>query len=93
MKYFLTVILSDKATPAKKKSFGEKIEKLIKVFEGKVEKIDDWGEIALEHKIKGHTSGNFLHFALELERSRGGSLRERLVTEEDILRYLLVRAK
>ena len=93
MKYELTVVLSGKATAAKKKTIKEKVEKLIKILKGKVSKYEDWGKIDLEYKINKDESGNFLHFNLELNTEDIKSFKEKLNLEESVIRYLLVRVK
>lgn len=91
MHYFLTVILSAKTTPAKLKSFTAGIEKVLNVFEGKIVKTDNMGQLDLQKKIAGNTSGNFINFELELMPSAAKGLRDKMVTQEDVLRYLLVK--
>ena len=91
MKYNLTILLSGKTTPAKKKAFTVKLEKLLSVFEGKIDKTQDWGELPLAYKVKRETSGNFMHYDLELNPKAAKQLREKFVLENDILRYLLIR--
>lgn len=90
-KYELTVVLPEKATPAKKKAATSAIEKMVKVFKGKVVKTKDWGKIDLYYPIKKNNSGVFLFFQLELEPSSADSLDQKLKLEEDIIRHLLVR--
>lgn len=88
--YELTVVLPGKSR-AKEKTMKEKIEKLIKVFEGKIAKADTWGEIELAYLIKKEKSGYFLYFELELERPSVKKLNEKLRSDGDFIRYLLVR--
>jgi small subunit ribosomal protein S6 len=89
-KYELTLVLSGKSK-AKEKTVKEKVEKLIKSVQGKVEKTDTWGEIELAYKIKGETSGFFVYFDLELDRSAVKALNEKLRMQEEFIRYLLVK--
>ena len=49
--YELTVVLSGKATEAKKKSLKEKIENIVKNFDGKVTNSFDWGKKELAYDI------------------------------------------
>lgn len=81
-KYELTLVLDAKATAAKKKSVGETIEKVVKVFKGKIEKTEDWGE-------KG--SGQLLHFLLELDSASAKAIEAKLKAEESIVKYLIIR--
>lgn len=81
-KYELTIILDAKVTVAKKKAVGETIEKVVKVFKGKVEKTEDWGE-------KG--AGQALHFLLELDNISAKSLDTKLKGEGEIKKYLIIK--
>ena len=89
--YELTVVMDGKATPAKKKAFQTKIEKLIETFEGKIGKVEDWGEKTLSYKINKSTSGIFLHLQLELDGESAKGLKIKLEQEDEIIRFLLVR--
>lgn len=90
-KYELTIVLPGKASAAKEKKVKEIIEKLVKVFKGKVEKLDKWGEIELAYKIQKEGKGDFLHFNLELPGNAATEINKKLKLEDDIIRYLLVR--
>ncbi len=90
-KYELTLVLDGKATSAKKKSVQEFIEKVVKTIKGKVGKIEEWGKKDLAYKIDKSTSGEFLTFPLELDVQSLKGIFLKLKSEEDIIRYLLVR--
>ena len=81
-KYELTLVMDTKATPAKKKAVGETIDKVVKVFKGKVEKTEDWGQ-------KG--SGQVLHFLLELDSASAKGMEAKLKSEEAVKKYLIIR--
>lgn len=89
--YELTVVLSGKAMSAKTKSTQEKIKKLVTGTKGKVTKMEDWGEKELAYQIAKKSTGNFLHFQLELEPGTAREIDSKLNLEEDIIRYLLVK--
>lgn len=91
-KYELTVVLPGGATAAKKKSVGEKVKKLITASKGKAGKMEDWGKKELAYKMAKNDSGAFLYFPLELEAEAVKDLDTKLNLEEDIIRYLLIRA-
>jgi small subunit ribosomal protein S6 len=90
-KYELTIILSGKATPAKVKSFKEKFEKILTVNKGKIVKTGEWGKLDLSTKFKGNETGNFLLFNIELEPTSFKTVNDKLRTEDEIIRYLLIR--
>jgi small subunit ribosomal protein S6 len=89
-KYELTLVLSGKGK-AKEKAIKEKLEKMIKVFEGKVEKYEVWGEIELSYKIRKESTGFYMHFNLELDGKEAKNLSEKLRLEDDVMRYLLIK--
>ena len=89
--YELTIVLPGIVTAAKKKTVGEKIEKLVKTIKGSIKNTEDWGEVELSYKLGKQTTGNFIHFNLELESGSAKSMDQKLKIEDDIIRYLLVR--
>jgi len=89
--YELTLVLPDKATPAKKKQVTSTIESMVKVFKGKIKTTKDWGKIKFEYPIKKNESGNFLHFVLELEKESASQIEQKLRLEESVIRYLLIK--
>ncbi len=91
--YELTLVLSGKATPAKKKQVTETIESMIKVFKGKVKETKDWGKMDLAYPIKKNDVGNFLHYVLELEKDKAAQIDQKLRLEEEVIRYLLVKVE
>jgi ribosomal protein S6 len=89
--YELTIVLDGKATAAKQKTVRETIEKIVKVFKGKIGTIEDGGEKPLAYKIGKSITGIFIHFPLELETASVKGLMAKLKMEEGIIKYLLVR--
>ena len=90
--YELTVVLPGGASSAKKKTVSEKLERLLKSLEGRIKKTDEWGEIDLAYKIGKEDSGTFIHFNLELNGAAAMNLKDKLRSESDIIRYLLIRS-
>lgn len=89
--YELVIVLDGKATAAKKKTAGERLEKIVNELKGKLGKARDWGTKELAYRIKKSTSGAFLIFPLEIE---GRSLKElvnKMRLESDVIRYLVVK--
>ena len=86
-------IIDGKATAAKKKAVVEMVEKLVKVVSGKVIKNDDWGVKDFAYPIGKINSGNYMFFELELETDKVKDINQKLVIEEDILRFLIVKGK
>jgi len=90
--YELTLILEGKATSAKKKAVLESLEKIVKMFRGKMDKVEDWGVKEMFHEIKKNKEGAYLHIPLELPSESVKQLDLKLKTEESILRHLIVSA-
>ena len=86
----MTVVLDGKATPVKKKSVTELVEKVVTISKGKVGKVEDWGTKDLAYKIGKSATGVYLHFPLELEAHSTKDLTAKLRANEDIIRYLLI---
>ena len=91
--YELTIILEAKTTAAKKKTVLESIEKTVKLLKGKMDKVEDWGVKELFHKMNKTSKGVFLHIPLELSASSLKPLDLKLKTDDNIIRYLIVRKK
>lgn len=90
-KYELTLIVEEKTTAAKKKAVLESIEKIINLFKGKLNKVEDWGVKEMFHTIKGNTKGMYLFLNVEMDPKSVKQLSLKLNTEENILRFLLVK--
>ena len=91
--YELTVVLSGKATEAKKKSLKEKIENIVKNFDGKVTNSFDWGKKELAYDIAKSDTGIYLFFELKLETKSAKQILPKLNMEGDIVRYLLIKGE
>jgi small subunit ribosomal protein S6 len=90
-KYGLTIILEGKVSSAKKKAVLENIEKFVKILEGKMNKVEDWGVKELFHQIKKNSQGVYLHIPLELQTKSIKQLDIKLKAIDTILRYLLIK--
>lgn len=89
--YELAVVLPGGATAAKKKSARELIEKLVKVNDGKINEVEDWGDTDLMFPIKKNDKGAFMIFNLEMEPAGAKALEPKLKVEDQFIRYLLVK--
>lgn len=90
-KYELTLILEGKATSAKKKAVLESVEKIVNLFKGKMNKVEDWGVKEMFYEIRKNKEGVYLHLPLELSPESIKQLSQKLKTEDSILRYLLIK--
>jgi small subunit ribosomal protein S6 len=92
-KYELTLVLEGKNSSAKKKKVTETLEKILKVLKAKVVESKDWGVKDLAYKLDKNEQGAYLHFVLEMEAPAVKALNEKLRTDSDILRFLLIRVE
>ena len=90
-KYELTLVLDGKAGAAKKKKVTETLEKVLAIFKGAVKESKEWGVKELAYKIGKSETGLFLFFELELDPKSIKSLNDKLRTDSDIIRFLLIR--
>ena len=89
--YELTLVVSPDITSEKQKSLITKIKKIITGLEGKVVKEEDWGKKELSYPIKKQTTGCFFYWEIELPEKTVADFDNKIKTEEEIIRYLLVR--
>ena len=90
-KYELTLVLDGKAGAAKKKKVTETLEKVLGILKGVVKESKDWGVKELAYKIDKSETGLFLFFELELAPAGVKVLNDKLRTDSDIIRFLLIR--
>jgi small subunit ribosomal protein S6 len=90
-KYELTLVLDGKAGAAKKKKVAETLEKLLKIFKGVIKDAKEWGVKELAYKIGKSETGLFLYYEIELDAASVKALNEKLRTDPDLIRYLLIR--
>ena len=89
--YFLTLVLKADQTESSRKELLDSVEKKLKMENGEL-KTDLWGARDLAYPIKKQTKGYYAHFEFEGDPSIAKDLDKTLRVEEDIIRYLLVRA-
>ncbi|KKR70065.1 MAG: 30S ribosomal protein S6 [Candidatus Woesebacteria bacterium GW2011_GWA2_40_7b] len=90
-KYELTLVLDGKGGAAKKKKVTEVLEKTLSIFKGKISDSKEWGVKELAYKIGKSETGLFLFYQLELDPKGVKALNDKLRTDADIIRYLVVR--
>lgn len=87
----MTLVLDGKAGAAKKKKVTETLEKTLKIFKGVIKESKEWGVKELAYKLGKSETGLFLLFDLELNPKDLKALNDKLRTNEDVLRYLVVK--
>jgi ribosomal protein S6 len=61
--------------------------------DAKIVKEEDWGSKALKYAIKKELTGHYFYMFLETVKTIPADLEKRLLSEEKVLRHLLVRTK
>jgi len=89
-KYELTLVLDGKAGAAKKKKVLETFEKTLKIFKGAVNESKEWGVKELAYKIGKSQTGLFLFLEVEMDPKGAKALNDKLRTDPDIIRFLLI---
>lgn len=85
--YNLTLVLK----PDLEEKTRQALLESLKMKFAKIEKEDLWGQRSLAYPIKKQTSGYYAHFVIEAEPKIAKDLDKTLRSEEDIIRYLLIR--
>jgi small subunit ribosomal protein S6 len=67
------------------------VEKIIKQFEGKIEKREEGGRKLMAYPIKKQSEGRYYFFTVTLTPESVGKLDTKLKMEENILRFLLLK--
>lgn len=89
-KYELTLVLDGKAGAATKKKATETLEKILGILKGSIKESKEWGVKELAYQIGKSTTGAYLFFEIELDPKGAKALNEKLRTDADIIRYLLI---
>lgn len=90
--YELTIVLDGKSGAAKKKKTVESIEKVLASFNGKIKENKDMGVKEMAYKIGKSLTGLYLYFELEMESAGAKVLNEKLRTDADVLRFLVIKS-
>ena len=90
--YLLTLVLKPDLEEKERKALLDLVTKRLTGEGGKVKKEDLWGNRDLAYTIKKQNKGYFAHYEIEAEPKNIKDLDKALRVEENILRYLLIRA-
>jgi small subunit ribosomal protein S6 len=89
--YELILVLKTALSDAQKKKAIDAVKNLSKDL--KITKEDHIGIKPLSYKIKKELSGYFVHLIMEVKEVIPQDLEKKILTNEDILRHLLLRTK
>lgn len=85
--YELTILVDEIASQEVIDGLTERIKKY-----GKITGIEDEGVKRLAYAIRNHEKARYLYYTLELENDAPYKISSNLNIEDDVMRYLLVRA-
>ncbi len=91
-KYELTVIVRPELTEEERDKVLSKVEELITTPGGTILSRDMWGRRELAYPIKKYTEGVYVLFTFNSERTPIKDIDYRVKINDDIIRYLLVKA-
>lgn len=97
--YTLTLVLKPSLGETERKKIFSTISSSLKPAspgqggEAKVASVDDWGQKALSYPIKKEQLGYFYQMMLETTEKISPEFEDKLKTNENILRHLLVRSE
>lgn len=87
--YELTCVFDPKSDS---KNLIKKIAGWMEKIGAKVEKKEEWGTKELAYQIKKNSQGFFVFWQFQAEPSKIGDLLGKIKLEDNVIRYLLVRA-
>ncbi len=91
--YELTYIVKPDLDSATLERLIERINEYVRADKGEVVKVTRWGTRALSYPIRRYREGHYIFCVVNLEAPAVARLENRLRLQEDVLRYLLVRAE
>jgi len=89
--YEFAVVLKSSLNDTQRKKVVDSLKTMLKGL--KVTKEEDLGQKNLSYKIKGETTGRYLLLKLEGENGIPTDFEKKLMSNDDILRHLLLRTK
>jgi len=90
--YELIVVTDGEASSNKVKAVEKDVNDLVKILGGQVNETDRWGKKELVYKLGKSATGNFTVYTIDLNSEGTRELTLKLNLNEDVLRYLLVKA-
>lgn len=91
--YELVLVVNPELTSEKSKKLLSQVKKWVINAKGEVVDFSEWGKKDLAYPLKGQSKGLYFLGRLTLPAASPAALEAKLKLEEEIWRYLLVRAK
>ena len=91
-KYELALVLNAKLEDDARNAKLDKIKEMITHFGGTISHVDDWGKKKLAYEIQKMSEGFYYFIQFDADAKTPAELEERLRIEENVIRYLCVKA-
>lgn len=92
-KYEMALVLDPTLLDDAKEDRLGKVSALIERFEGKIEKVDDWGKRRLAYEIDKKNEGYYYFIYFDAASSAPAEIENRIRIMDDVLRYLIFRVE
>lgn len=92
-KYELTIVTDPEKTEEELLNVQKTVESLIEKSNGSIISVDIQGKRKLAYRIKRHQYGQYILLVFHLTRDRAQELEKSLNLEQDIIRFLIIKAE
>lgn len=89
--YETTYILHPEADEAAAKAVAERVEGIIKSFNGEIIRVEEWGRRKLAYRIKNQTRGTYIYVRYTADPEAMAELERVLRLLENVLKFLSLR--
>ena len=90
-KYEMTVVFKSTLEEDAFKAEHDQIISMLERFEGKIEKIDDWGKRRLAYEIQKTNEGIYRFITFTAPAGAVAEIESRMRIRENLLRYLIIK--
>ena len=91
-KYELALVVSAKVEDEVRDAVVEKAKGYITRYNGTITEVEEWGKKKLAYEIQKMNEGFYYFIQFDAEATAPAQLEDRLRIEENVIRYLCVRA-
>ena len=91
--YENTIVAKQDLAEKELKTLKEKYNEIINTTSGKVVKIEEWGFLNLDNKIKNYKKGFYIHFKFEGNKITLNEIEKKIKIDGSIIRHLIVKYK
>ena len=91
--YENTIIYKQDLAVKELKNIKEKYNDIINTASGKVIKIEEWGLLNLDSRIKNYKKGFYIHYKFEGNKKTLNEFEKKIKIDNSVIRYLIVKYK